>query len=206
MNEYHKINGIFKRDDKGNFIVDDWSTPEFEYLKDSVWDWDEKIDGTNIRIGLDNFGNFFIKGRTDTAVIPPLLMAALLDLDLERKLRAIYGHTVTLYGEGYGFKIQKVGKLYRPDSHSFCLFDVKVGKFWLLKDVVVYTAETLGIEVAPKLASGTLHEGIEFIKSNPKSTFGDFVMEGIIARPQVQLFNRLGSRIITKIKVKDFNK
>lgn len=206
MNEYHKINSIFKRDDKGNFIIGDWSTPEFEYLSDLQWDWDEKIDGTNIRLGLDEFGKFFIKGRTEKAVIPPLLMDSLLDLDLERKLRENYSNTITLYGEGYGFKIQKVGKLYRPDSHSFCLFDIKIGKFWLLKDAIVNIAETLGIEVAPQLASGTLYEGIEFIKSNPRSTFGDFVMEGIIARPQVQLFNRMNARIITKIKVKDFNK
>lgn len=37
-----------------------------------------------------------------------------------------------------------------------------------------------------------------------KSTWGDFQAEGIVARPSVELKNRAGERIITKIKCKDF--
>lgn len=37
-----------------------------------------------------------------------------------------------------------------------------------------------------------------------KSQWGDFIAEGIVARPMTELKNRNGSRIITKIKHKDF--
>jgi hypothetical protein len=37
-----------------------------------------------------------------------------------------------------------------------------------------------------------------------KSWWGDFDAEGIVARPQVELFTRAGHRIITKLKCKDF--
>lgn len=36
------------------------------------------------------------------------------------------------------------------------------------------------------------------------STWGDFIAEGIVARPEVELFDRMGQRIITKIKYNDF--
>jgi len=32
MSEYHKIQTVFKRDDKGKIIPGDWTLPEFEYL------------------------------------------------------------------------------------------------------------------------------------------------------------------------------
>ena len=53
MIEYPKIDGPFVRDPKGKVILGQWRLPEFEYLKDNLWAWTEKIDGTNIRIGWD---------------------------------------------------------------------------------------------------------------------------------------------------------
>lgn len=206
MKEYHKIYNLYVRDQNREFTEGLWAVPEFEYLKDCQWVWDEKIDGTNIRIGIDEEDKFFIKGRTDKAIIPPYLMEALQALDLEPKLRAVFGHAVCLYGEGYGCKIQKVGKLYRPDTHSFCLFDIKIGHFWLLRSAIEENAQTLGLEVSPQVGEGTLSEAIDFVKSKPMSTWGPFVMEGVIARPKVQLCTRIGARIITKIKVNDFVK
>ena len=35
--------------------------------------------------------------------------------------------------------------------------------------------------------------------------WGDFIAEGIVARPKVTLFTRKGERLITKIKHRDFN-
>ena len=46
MKEYHKINTIFKRDmtsKSKNLIIGEYSTPEFEYLKDNIWIFTEKI-------------------------------------------------------------------------------------------------------------------------------------------------------------------
>jgi len=37
-----------------------------------------------------------------------------------------------------------------------------------------------------------------------ESVWGDFQAEGIVARPGVELFDRAGRRIITKLKCRDF--
>ena len=54
---YTKINTLYKRyisgNKKGCIIIGDYSTPEFEYLKDARWLCFEKIDGTNIGIYWD---------------------------------------------------------------------------------------------------------------------------------------------------------
>ena len=53
MAKYQKIQTLFLRDDKNIIIPDQFTYPEFEYLKDNKWECTEKIDGTNIRIELD---------------------------------------------------------------------------------------------------------------------------------------------------------
>lgn len=50
MSEYHKINTLFKRDEKNLIIEGDYSCPEFAYLAENEWTWTEKVDGTNIRV------------------------------------------------------------------------------------------------------------------------------------------------------------
>ena len=56
----------------------------------------------------------------------------------------------------------------------------------------------------PIVVEGTLNELIDFVKTKPKSTIGTANMEGIVARPIIELKDRMGKRVITKIKVKDF--
>ena len=51
-----------------------------------------------------------------------------------------------LFGEGYGERIQKAGKLYNPDKISFCLFDVYIEKWILTRDSVDRVAKSLSIE------------------------------------------------------------
>jgi hypothetical protein len=129
---------------------------------------------------------------------------------------------VILFGEGYGPKIQGGGK-YREDT-SFVLFDVLIGDFWLSRSNVDDIASKLGIESVPVIGHGTLYDAIELVSPvNPigmdmdlggnvsevfagplQSQWGDFEAEGIVARPVVDLFNRKGERIITKIKAVDF--
>lgn len=52
--EYHKINSIYKRDEKTKEFTNEFSLPEFEYLKHNLWEFTEKIDGTNVRIIWEN--------------------------------------------------------------------------------------------------------------------------------------------------------
>ena len=107
-----------------------------------------------------------------------------------------------LFGEGYGVKIQN-GGLYRDDV-SFILFDVMIGSNYQPRSTVNGLAQAFGIDAVPVLFTGTLQEGVDFIKQKPKSTIGKADMEGLVARPKMELKDRCGNRIIVKIKVKDF--
>lgn len=208
MKQYHKIQTVFKRDPMTKFktlLEGEYSLPEFYYLKDNKWIFTEKVDGTNIRImfvdGVIRFG-----GKTDNAQIPTDLANRLNERfnPMVEIFSSVFNSDVCLYGEGYGSKIQKGGGNYREDQ-DFVLFDIKIGDFWLNRCDVEDIAGKLGIDIVPIVGSGTLKEMVEHAKSGIKSTWGDFQAEGYVARPQVELKTRNGSRIITKIKCRDFN-
>lgn len=228
METYHKIQTLFKRDmdgsltgQKGKMIPGEWTTPELEYLADKQWEFTEKVDGTNIRIHIRHEDDeFFVSyaGRTDNAQIPdPLMEYLIATFQNESTLRGVNFSEATLYGEGYGPKIQGGGK-YRTD-HSFVLFDVNIGDFWLDRHNVDDIAMKLGIDSVPVIGHGTLEDAIHLVSGwsyrdsqtgemyevpPMRSQWGDFEAEGIVARPAIPLFNRKGERIITKIKVVDF--
>ncbi len=208
MITYHKIDAIFERDTQGTkrLIPFKFRNPAVEYLADNQWIFTEKIDGTNIRVCWDGHTTHFA-GRTDKANIPNHLLEFLNNTfntnETEELFEQIFGEKeVILFGEGYGSKIQK-GHLYRDDV-SFILFDVLIDNIWLKRESVEDIAKTFGIDVVPVIGQGTLTEAIEIIKSQPKSTIGNANMEGIVARPLVEIYDRLGNRVITKIKCCDF--
>lgn len=206
---YHKIVTVWNRDPKTHFktLLDHhWATPEFEYLKDVEWDWTEKIDGTNIRILWDG-ENVTYKGKTDTAQIPSFLLDRLKILFAPDYMKAVFNSdSYCLYGEGYGAKIQKGGGKYIADGVSFILFDVLCGGLFLRRFDVEDIARRLSISVVPIVGVGSLDEAIQFIKKKPYSLIGDCSAEGLVMKPCVELCDRRGHRIITKIKVKDFNR
>ena len=208
MIQYHKINSVYMRDEKGNHIPGLWARPEFDYLQYNKWEFTEKVDGTNIRVMFDGT-NVTFGGKTDNAQIPSKLVTVLYDMFPEKMMGDVFGRDfdtlVCLYGEGYGAKIQKAGGNYHPDQ-SFVLFDVKIGKWWLRREDVDALAKTLGICSVPIIGTGTLQEGIYRVMNGITSAWGDFEAEGIVARPVVEMFDRAGNRIITKIKHKDFRR
>lgn len=203
MKEYHKIQSLFKRDEKTHkFIEGQWSLPEFEYLQDNRWVFTEKIHGTNIRVIWDG-EHIEFKGRTDKAEMYPPLLAVLVNTFLHNKVRMIFNEPVCLYGEGYGAKIQKGGGNYRSDV-GFILFDVRIGDWWLRREDIFDIATQFEIPVVPIVAEGSLDLAVKLIKAGTKSTFGAFQAEGFVLKPKVELFARNGERIISKIKHKDF--
>jgi len=211
-NKYHKIMSIFKRDMEGDkrLILGDWVNPEFEYLKDNMWEFTEKIDGTNIRVTWDG-ANVTFGGRSDNANIPAHLFERLQEIFLSdramerfREFEISEGHIVTLYGEGCGKKIQAGGENYRSDGADFVLFDVLIGRWYLERNDVNKIAEEFGIKSAPVIGFGTLMDAVDMARSGFVSQWGDFISEGIVARPQVELFSRAGDRMIAKIKHRDF--
>ena len=207
MNEYHKIQTVFKRDiaTKHKTLLDgQWTIPEFEYLANNPWTFTEKVDGTNIRVMFKN-GIVTFGGKTDSAQIPAQLVTRLNErfLPLAAKMQEVFGCDACLYGEGYGAKIQKRGGNYRQDQ-DFVLFDILINNWWLQLADVEDVANKLGVDVVPIIGEGTLHDAIKWAKRGIPSTWGDFEAEGIVARPKIELCTRSGHRMITKIKCRDF--
>jgi hypothetical protein len=211
MKEYPKIETIFNRDTEGTkkLIPGSYRSETIEALSDlQIWAWTEKIDGMNIRIHWDGHKITFA-GRTDNSQIAVELINWLNDKFINNETEELFeqkfGETeVTLYGEGYGRKIQKGGGNYIPDGVSFILFDVLINDIWLTRESVEDIAKTFAIDVVPNVGFGYLDEAVEYVKSKPNSKIGTAKMEGVVCRPIVELFDRTGHRLIVKIKACDF--
>jgi len=215
MKRYSKIETLFKRGDDGK-VTREYRLPEFEMIKPESWIFTEKIDGMNIRISLSSTG-LDVRGRSDAAQIPEQLMAyidsKLWDLDRWKDVfpDIISGEAgvsalsnVTLFGEGYGPKIQSGGE-YAPEQR-FVLFDVRVGEWWLNWGDVKDVAGKMGIDhvlecsiINPKFVKESVAYGFPSLFAE-----GDRDIEGIVARLDPQLRLRNGSRLMWKLKTKDF--
>lgn len=208
MEEYHKIETIFERDEKTKkLIIGKFRNPTVEYLKDNVWQFTEKVDGTNIRVHWDGHKVEFA-GRTDKAQIPAQLVARLEELFSgevnEEMFEQKFGsNDVILFGEGYGQKIQTNGYI---DGVDFILFDVLIGENYQPRESVEDIANYFSIGIVPIIMEGTLSDGVKWVLNNRKSTVAKngADIEGFVARPKVELNTRNGQRVIVKIKYKDF--
>lgn len=209
MKTYHKIQTVFLRDPNNYYktlLEGEFALPEFEYLKDNEWIFTEKVDGTNIRLMINEIGQYKIGGKSDDAQIPSFLFNVLNEIMVsrEKEFKKIFKDIeVCLYGEGYGTKIQKGGGNYRQDQ-SFVLFDIKIGNWWLQRKDVEDIAAKLGLDIVPIIGEGNLSLMVGLVKGGFKSDWGNFKAEGIVARPKTELVARNGKRIITKIKCKDY--
>lgn len=210
MIEYHKIETLFKRDEKTKkLIMGEFTNPTVEYLKDNIWTFTEKVDGTNIRIFWDGHRVQF-GGRTDNAQIPAHLVNRLNELfggeANEQLFEQKFGESqVELFGEGYGIKIQN-GVLYRDDV-DFILFDVMINGNYQPRESVEDIAKYFGIDIVPIVLEGTIQQGVDYVLNNRQSLIAKngALIEGLVGRTKVETFNRNGKRNIVKIKYKDFD-
>ena len=224
MAEYQKIQTLFKRDEKNIIIPSMFTLPEFEYLMECKWEATEKIDGTNMRVELLPTFNedgtlkkvlLEFRGRTDKAQIPPHLMEKMKSIFDRKKLIDFFypvGKSdfpkITLYGEGYGKKIQKGGN-YIKDDVDFILFDVRIGHWWLNRLACEEIATDFNLKIVPLMGYMTISEAIDFVRQGFKSTIAenkDYDAEGLVLKTPNGLLLRNGERIITKIKTCDFQK
>lgn len=214
--EYPKIQTIFKRDSNNIIIPNSYTKEEFQWLKDCKFRAEEKIDGTNIRIELhildDGSVVHSFEGRTGRAVIPVHLLEKLNVLFPSDKLREVFGEYIgshiTLYGEGYGHKIQGGGG-YIPNDVNFILFDVKVDNWWLTREAVEQIAEALSIDVVPIIGYMTIGEACEFVANGFTSRIAqdpNLIAEGLVLKTPFNLLMRDGERIVLKVKNVDFRK
>lgn len=179
-------------------------------IKDNVWVFTEKVDGTNIRVCWDGHTVSFA-GRTDKAQIPTHLVNRLNELfggeTNEELFEQKFGENeVELFGEGYGAKIQGCGSQYRDDV-DFILFDVMINGNYQPREAVEDIAKFFGIDVVPIVLEGTLQQGVDYVLSNRKSLVAKngAEIEGLVGRTKLETFDRTGNRNIVKIKYRDFN-
>lgn len=237
-NDYQKINTLFLRDENNIIIPDRFTASEFTYLVNNLWECTEKIDGTNIHFDVDFIfrkadngvveitKEITICGRTASAQIPTHLYkrldeiihgssseGQLVSLAFSSAIDKVIAKgddrlSVSIYGEGYGAKIQKGGN-YIKDGVGFILFDVKVGNWWLSREACEDIAATLRVPIVPIIGYFTIPEAIEYVRKGFKSTIAenpDYDAEGLVLKTPCGLKFRNGERIITKIKTCDFQK
>lgn len=114
----------------------------------------------------------------------------------------------TIYGEGYGMKIQSGGN-YMRNGVGFIVFDVKVNDTYLLTENYRGIAEKMGAPCVPDMGMMTIDEAIEIVKRGFKSSIAenkDYNAEGIVLKAPLGLRTRMGERLILKIKTCDFDK
>ena len=204
----------------------DGTNIRLEVTSEVVWDNpSEPCDVKGVAFAVD------YKGKTDNANIHPNLLKHLTDTYPAGKILASLGlkefipveefadrkwqsyedipKIYTIYGEGYGAKIQKAGGNYIKDGNGFIVFDVKVDDLYLQPSQRNVIAENMGAPVVPFIGMMTLDEAIQFVREGFKSRIAenpDFMAEGLVIRNELGLKTRRGERIITKIKTCDFQK
>ena len=216
MKEYDKIETIYARDTEGTkkLIYGEFRDKTVEFLRWNNWIWTEKIDGTNIRVEWDGH-TFNFAGRTDKAVIPNHLLERLHEIFLntftEEMVEQLFGEKhVVFYGEGYGCKIQNGGDYISDKTTNedcdFIVFDIEVDGLYLERKSVEQICKALALKIVPIVGSGTLIAAVQFVKNHPYSHIGNGLkhMEGIVCRPEYELKDRRGKRLIVKIKWEDF--
>lgn len=121
----------------------------------------------------------------------------------------------TIYGEGYGVKIQACGSQYLKDSNKVIGFDVKVtsnngDELYLLNKNRDEIMNKMGMPIVPTIGYFTIQEAINYVKRGFVSHVAEnnkgFIAEGLVCKSPVGLKNRQGQRIIFKVKTCDWNK
>lgn len=204
--EYHKIETLYERDEK-TFKVRPGELKNRTYSLIKLWQWTEKVDGTNIRCVWQE-GKLTFGGRTDNAQIHADLIKWLYENVSAHKFAEVFpdGEAI-VYGEGFGAGIQKGGGDYSPIK-KLIIFDVLVGgKWWLNHEAVCDVASKLSLDVVPFIGEMTLEAATTYVRTGFKSRCAINLAkaaEGLVGRPAETLFDKKGHRLITKLKTKDF--
>ena len=105
--------------------------------------------------------------------------------------------------EGYGAPLRPGGGKYRRHGIGLALFDVAINGAWQPWDNVKSIAQSMGVDPVPTLGVGTLVGAVELTRAGFNSAWGEFLAEGLVMRPPVELLDRQGKRIVAKVKTRD---
>lgn len=195
---------------------------------------EQMIAGINAPVGQGNTGvkfNVRIAGKTDNAQIPKNLLKHMQEKYPDEKVLAALGleefipigewedhkwnsyedipNMYTIYGEGYGEGIQS-GGWYIKGGNEFIVFDVKVNNIYLKTEARDDIATKLGAPIVPFKGYFTLDEAIDYVRKGFRSEVAENpeakMAEGLVLRTDLCLCDRMGERLIVKIKYEDFQK
>jgi len=162
----------------------------------------EKIEGTSVHISMNNGQLTFFAGCVKHADFINLFDTEKLQKDLEEI-------NVTIFGEGYGGKIQGMGKTYGT-SLKFVAFDVKIGDSWLSVPKAAQFCRDIGLEFVyyKKIPTEMWAINEQRDKQSEQAILNNMGVghkrEGVVLRPLIELTKNNGQRIIVKHKRDDF--
>ena len=166
----------------------------------------EKIHGTSVHLSFDGVDNvqYFSGGCTHE------LFIKLFDQDkILRTFQENFNGPVTIYGEGYGGKVNKMSKTYGLNL-KFIAFDVRIGKAWLDVPKAEEIVGRFGLEfIDYKLINTDLTEiNAERDRDSVQAVRNGIgpgkLREGIVLRPLIELTKNNGGRLICKHKRDEF--
>ena len=204
----------------------DGTNMRIEVSKSKIWD--DPVEGSIVE------GVAFtvrIAGKTDNAQIPKNLLKHMQEKYTDDKILASLGlkrfipveewaehkwnsyedipNIYTIYGEGYGEGIQS-GGWYIKNGNEFIVFDVKVNDLYLKTDARDEISAKLGAPIVPLKGYFTLDEAIDYVRKGFRSEVAENpdakMAEGLVLRTDLGLCDRMGERLIVKVKYEDFQK
>lgn len=170
----------------------------------------EKVHGTSAHIKFDPVteeielfpGGVSMKQFVETLPAPTTLAVKFVGLELEER-------PITVYGEAYGGKCQKMKDTY-GDKLCFIVFEVQIGDYWLSVPDAEEVAKTLGLEFVPytlinaDMRSIDAYRDAFSVVAMRRDMGGTKIREGIVLRPIVEMQLNGGKRIIAKHKRPEF--
>jgi len=212
--KYKKYKSPFVKD--GNYK----NTKELsQLLPRGTWIVTEKIDGTNIRIILDQqkedgSRDYYIGSRklilNNEDKNSKQFLDCIKDVNINKLIDYFKDikHTITIYGEGYGAGVQ-TGHIYSQDK-NYRVFDIKIGDVYQDWTYVCKVCVDNQLNIVPLLGNSkelsydkcvgllnTFHNTLiqEGIGGTP---------EGVVYKFEPVLLDKYGERLIFKVKFKDF--
>lgn len=182
-----------------------YRSPLLAYLAELPWVYSRKVDGENIRIQWDG-EQVLWNGKSNAFQCGAEFTEYMNNIFLEEIFEEKFGRdkVVTLFGEKMGPKTQ--GNELGLEKDEVVLYDVNINGTWLSGVNVVEIASYFGFNVPPiyrYMPHGQAPTKLrELIEMCANGEFKDW--EGIVARPQVEMRDQSGHRVIVKIKNKDY--
>lgn len=168
-----------------------------------------KLDGTSCHISFNHHGLRFFTGCIKQATFEALfnkeeLEGKFNELGYYKNPAVTTSTPITIFGEGFGGKVQGLSKRYGPDVR-FCAFDVKVGDVWLSVPDAHDVCNKLGIEFVHYVECST--DLLELDRERDRDDewalrngYGNHPSEGIVIRPLKEFTTNDGRRVIAKHK------